>query len=106
MQGRKKLDNGAKMAQPKRKIPEDWHRADIKAALEKQGYSLADISKLEGLQPLTANNVLRKPYPRIESRIASILGFEPQDIWPSRYDANGRPLRGLHTVQNLKSKGR
>ncbi len=94
------------MAQPKRKQLQDWHNWDIKAALGKKGFTLADVARLEDLQPRTANEVLRKPYPRIERRIADILNMQPHEIWPSRYDAKGRPLRGLHTVQNPKPKSR
>ncbi len=86
------------MAQPKHKQLIDWHPADIKAALEKVGFTLADVSRLEGLQPRTAPEVMRKPYPRIERAIANILGFSPQEIWPNRYDAKGRPLGGLRSV--------
>ncbi|ACL05269.1 putative transcriptional regulator, Nlp [Desulfatibacillum aliphaticivorans] len=90
------------MGEPTLKIdgqaPRDWNPWDIKAALGKAGYTLADIGRQEGLAPRTANNVFRKPYPRIERAIAEVLGTVPQAIWPTRYDDSGNPLRGLHAV--------
>ncbi|MBI9078099.1 MAG: helix-turn-helix domain-containing protein [Desulfatibacillum sp.] len=89
------------MGEPKLKdqIPQDWHPWDIKAALGKAGYSLADIARAEGLAARTANDVLRKAYPRIEEAIANILSTAPFEIWPSRYDEEGKPRRGLHAVK-------
>ena len=91
------------MAQPKHKEPMDWHGADIKAALEKAGTNLHRLGRENGYAKTSAYDVLRRPMPRIERIIADILGVAPCEIWPSRYDANGRPLTGLRSV---KSKNR
>jgi len=32
----------------KKPAPQDWHRADIKAALEKRGLSLSRLARLNG----------------------------------------------------------
>jgi len=71
--------------------PTDWHPADVKAALEKRGYSLARISRELGLKPTTANAVFQKRYPRVQERIGRILDMHPSWIWPSRYDESGNP---------------
>lgn len=63
----------------------DWHRADIVAALHKQGVSLSQLSIDAGLSPSTLRNALRAPYPRAEEIIAQAIGVTPQEIWPSRY---------------------
>lgn len=68
-----------------RKSKQDWHPADIKAALEKQGTSLSSLDREVGLAANTTRNALRFRYPAAEARIAAALGMKPWDIWPSRY---------------------
>ncbi|PAC07842.1 hypothetical protein CDL17_12300 [Salmonella enterica subsp. enterica serovar Heidelberg] len=36
---------------------QDWHRADIKSALEKRGITLRDLSRQAGLSPDSLRNV-------------------------------------------------
>ncbi|MHB1350080.1 MAG: helix-turn-helix domain-containing protein [Desulfobulbaceae bacterium] len=73
---------------------EDWDVWDIKSALGKRGYTLTMISKECGFARKTiAHDVLRKQFPRVEQVVADILGVEPWDIWPSRYDENRQPKR-------------
>lgn len=64
---------------------EDWHRADIKAALEKQGLSYAELARKAGLKPGTLHNALVRHWPKGEKIIADAIGETPQKIWPSRY---------------------
>lgn len=63
----------------------DWHKADIKAALEKRGTSLAQLTREAQLKKGTFNNVFRVKYPKAERIIAAVLGMQPEQIWPSRY---------------------
>ncbi|WP_051327189.1 helix-turn-helix domain-containing protein [Desulfatibacillum aliphaticivorans] len=86
------------MAQTKRKEPRDWHKAQIKAALEMRGTNLHLLGPDNGYAETSAYDVFRRPLPRMERIIADILGVEPWDIWPSRYDADNRPLSGLRAV--------
>lgn len=77
----------------------DWHRADIKAALEKSGWSLRQIALENGLSENTIAKALSIRYPRAQMLIARAIGVAPELIWPSRYGADapkrGRPpLRG------------
>ncbi|ELI5166530.1 maltose metabolism regulator [Salmonella enterica subsp. enterica serovar Enteritidis str. 648898 4-5] len=65
---------------------QDWHRADIKSALEKRGITLRDLSRQAGLSPDSLRNVFTRSWPRAERIIADALGITPQEIWPSRYD--------------------
>lgn len=64
---------------------QDWHPEDIKCALRKKRITLKKLSIEAGLAPCTLNNALRVSYPKAERIIASALGLEPRDIWPSRY---------------------
>ncbi len=63
----------------------DWHKADIKAALEKKGTSLALLSRNAGLSSTTLANALARPWPKGEYMIANALAIHPAEIWPSRY---------------------
>lgn len=73
----------------KKPAPQDWHKADIKAALEKRGYSLAKLSRLNGYCRGAAQMTLRIEWPRMERLIASTIGVAVQEIWPSRYHPDG-----------------
>lgn len=64
---------------------EDWHPADIIAALRKRGTSLAALSRQSGLSPSTLANALSRPWPKGEWLIATALKVHPSEIWPSRY---------------------
>ncbi|HBD1844091.1 TPA: helix-turn-helix domain-containing protein [Salmonella enterica] len=72
----------------------DWHSADIIAALKKKKLSLAAVSRAAGLASNSLANALYRPWPKGESIIASALGLEAQEIWPSRYfDENGNRIK-------------
>ncbi|QDY40761.1 helix-turn-helix domain-containing protein [Candidatus Pantoea soli] len=64
---------------------EDWHPADIIAALRKRGTSMAALSRQCGLSSSTLANALTRPWPKGEWLIASALELHPSEIWPSRY---------------------
>ncbi|HXA26452.1 MAG TPA: helix-turn-helix transcriptional regulator [Acetobacteraceae bacterium] len=71
---------------------EDWHPADVLAALKKRGHSLAGLSVTNGYHPTAAGKALKQPWPAMEQIIAAALALTPQEIWPSRYDDRGSPL--------------
>ena len=73
---------------------QDWHRADIKAALEKRGFSLAQLALLHGYERSCTAKALHHPWPMMERLIADTIGVAPQQIWPSRYHHDGRPKSG------------
>ncbi|MBB3061907.1 helix-turn-helix domain-containing protein [Microbulbifer rhizosphaerae] len=71
---------------PKKPARKDWHRADIKAALEKAGWSLRRLSRHHGYKsPGTLTKALDAPWPKGERIIAAAIGIDPETIWPSRY---------------------
>ena len=74
----------------------DWHRADIKAALEKCGWTLRRLSQARGMAPTYLANAIDRPMPRGEAIIAEVLGKTAQQIWPTRYEEDGAPRRGLY----------
>ncbi|MDF7667112.1 helix-turn-helix transcriptional regulator [Orbaceae bacterium ESL0727] len=63
----------------------DWHQADIIAALKKKGTTLARLSRQSGLSSSTLSNALVRPWTKGEIIIANALGVDPEKIWPSRY---------------------
>lgn len=63
---------------------QDWHRADIKSALEKRGITLRELSRSAGLSPDSLRNVFTRSWPRAELIIAQAQ-TTPDVIWPSRY---------------------
>lgn len=83
---------------------EDWHPADIKAALDKAGWTLRALAAHHGLNSSTPlSHTFLRSYPINEQRIADAIGVAPQEIWPSRYNEDGtKKPRGLSALR-LKS---
>ncbi|WP_416053094.1 helix-turn-helix domain-containing protein [Cupriavidus basilensis] len=73
---------------------EDWHRADIKSALEKAGYSLRQLSIQHGYAPGSLSRVLDTPWPGAERIVAAAVGVPAREIWPTRYGNDGEPKGG------------
>lgn len=74
--------------------PKDWHPSDIKAAVEKAGWSLRQLGFHHGYTgDSSLGEVFRRPWPKVEGIIAKTIGRKAQEIWPSRYDAKGHPNR-------------
>ncbi|MBW4022914.1 MAG: transcriptional regulator [Proteobacteria bacterium] len=67
---------------------DDWHPADVLAALKKRGKSLSGISIAHGYHATAAGKALKQPWPAMEAVIAAALGLPPQEIWPTRYAGN------------------
>lgn len=64
----------------------DWHRADIKAALSKKGWSLRQLSLHHGYSNgSTLKNALDRPWKKGERLIAEAIGVPPEEIWAARY---------------------
>lgn len=65
----------------------------IKYQLRLKGYSLARLGLEYGTCRHSAVQALRVPCPLWEGRIAEKIGRRAQDLWPERYQADGRPNR-------------
>jgi lambda repressor-like predicted transcriptional regulator len=76
---------------------EDWHPADIVAALHKRGYTLRDIAREEGLNDSsTLSKAMVQSYPAGERRLAKYAGVAVQEMFPTRYHADGTKIpRGI-----------
>lgn len=69
-----------------KKTAEDWHRADIVAAVKKKGWSIRQLSLQAGLSAGALTNALDRPWPKGERIIAAAIGEAPEVIWPTRYE--------------------
>lgn len=65
--------------------PKDWPSARIKYELELMGLTLAAVSRSAGYHPSAAGRALRSEWPELQNHIASALGRDPWEIFPSRY---------------------
>ncbi|EPW5459230.1 helix-turn-helix domain-containing protein [Enterobacter hormaechei] len=82
---------------------QNWHPADIIAALKKHGTSLAALSRKAGLSSSTLANALTRPWPKGELLIAQALDIPPDVIWPERYfDEKGE--RVFRQMRNTKKR--
>lgn len=80
----------------KKPASEDWHPADVVAALRKSGWSLRKLSEHYNYKAhTTLQKALYQSYPLAERRIAAAIGVAPATIWPSRY-AKSTKKRGPH----------
>lgn len=85
----------------KQTTPTDWHPADVKAALAKKGYTFAKIARKYGYHVRSPNTVLWRGWRPMERIVADIIGVEPEEIWPSRYEA--APRRFITRKKNIKA---
>lgn len=88
----------------KKPVREDWHPADIKAALEKAGHTLTSLAADYGYGRGFCNNAFRQKSPNAERVISAALGLKPWDIWPTRYDEDNQPIMRRKTVSHARPK--
>lgn len=60
-------------------------RIDIKAALERRGWSLRRLSVAHGYRPDSVRRALHARYPNAEWIIAEAIEMQPWEVWPERY---------------------
>lgn len=72
-----------------KRLVADMHPEDIKAQIRKRGQTLEGLARANLLSGQALRNALRVPVRAGELVIADFLGKPPQDIWPSRWDAEG-----------------
>ncbi len=83
-------------------MSDDWHPEQVKAAIRMGGLPLDELSRRNGYHRSACRRALKFAWPAVEKIIADALGLTPQAIWPSRYDAKGKPL----TRRNSRSARR
>ena len=82
---------------------QDWHPADVIAALHKRGITLRKIAAQHQVSGKAVIKALRERNLPSEKRIADAIGIPPQAIWPSRYNPDGSrtDLRKLTHARHL-----
>jgi len=74
---------------PKKTSRQDWHPADVVAALHKRGITLRKLAEQHNVSGRAVIQALRVRNFPSEKRIADAIGISPTDIWPSRYNPDG-----------------
>lgn len=69
----------------------------MKAEVYRRGTTLSALAKAAGLDPSAVRVALIRPYPAAERVISEFLGVPLGQLWPSRYDSQGRPRRQADT---------
>ena len=84
---------------------EDWHPADILAALHKRGLTLRDIARHYGLKDSsTLSKAMIQSYPAAERRLADAAEVPVHVMFASRYNPDGTPIpRGIRGQRKIKS---
>ncbi len=80
----------------------DWHPADVKAALEKTGWTLRRLSLAHGYAAKSLAAVLYRRWLAAEQIVAETISTAPEAIWPSRY---AEPRRNNGTLATPRSGG-
>lgn len=57
-----------------------------------KGFTWVTLAQKYGCKPATIQCAKYYAYPRIEKIFADELGIAPQDIFPNRYTAEGKPI--------------
>lgn len=83
----------------------DWDPEDLKAAIRKNGLTLAALGRRSGLDRRIIAHALVKPHARAERAIAEFLGLSSYAIWPSRYHSDGTRKRPQPT-ENYRRRAR
>ncbi len=71
----------------------DLTPSEIKTLILDTGITLTELGIQNGFSHAAVSIALKKRQPFVQEVIARHLNMRPQDIWPSRYDENGSPVR-------------
>lgn len=74
----------------------------IKNRLKKEGTSLSELARNAGFSASEVQGSLYRPIFFGEQIIAEYLNIHPMQLWPDRYDENGKPLHPHASAKNLK----
>lgn len=84
---------------------QDWHPEDIKAAVRRNGRSLAVVARDAGLKERALARALVVPRRLAEAVIAAELNEHPKVIWPTRYNEDGS-RKQPQPVDNYRTQAR
>ncbi|VUX47887.1 hypothetical protein DF3PA_80047 [Candidatus Defluviicoccus seviourii] len=79
-----------------------WHRV-VYELVDKAGLTLKALADQHGRRgPTIYSHIQHYPRPAAQAEIAAAIGLSPLAIWPTRYEADGKPVS---TVAWLRSRG-
>lgn len=78
----------------KKPVSNDWSSHYIVYRLRERGQSTRRLSRQHGYEVSAASVAIQRRWPKLERLIAAAIGVTPQEIWPSRYNADGTPKFG------------
>ena len=74
----------------------------IKNRLKQRGTSFSELARNAGFSASEVQGSLYRPIFFGEQIIAEFLNIHPMQLWPNRYDENGRPLHPHASAKKLK----
>ena len=83
-----------KIAAERQKSPRHLREYLVYLIRVKTGQSLSQCSRTHHLARSAFAMALQGPWPNVERKIADIVGVEPWQIWPDRYDNDQQPING------------
>ena len=91
---------------PKKASQKDWHPAQILAALHMRGITLKALAEQHGLASgSTLSRAMLYSAPLCEKRLADAVGIPVQEMFPTRYHADGTPKgRGIRGARILNCR--
>lgn len=81
----------------------DWPWWRVRGELEERGWKLKDLALTNGYTNTTVQKAKQIPIPSVQALIAETLERRPEEIWPSRYDHGGRPVRRYLWLKKSKA---
>lgn len=85
---------------PVARAQEDWHPADVIAALRKRNLSLRQLAAQNRYSHI--QRVLTSPWLAAEQIVAKALDKKPEEIWPSRYLDPANRQRAYQLTRKIK----
>jgi Ner family transcriptional regulator len=91
---------------------DDWHPADIQAALKKKGWTFRRLALANGYAADSGRRVLDVEWVKMEAIVAEAIGVAPEAIWPSRYSkernlnftGGARKLTALNAIRTASAR--
>lgn len=74
---------------------DDGRRAWVLYRLRLAGHTLGTLARELGVHRSCPGRAFWAPYPKMEKALADKLGVHPAQIWPERYDRDGKPNRPM-----------
>lgn len=76
---------------PQKKLDNIW--LWIRHRLALQGLSFGKLARIHNIHRSTFGQTKHRNFPKYERILADLVGQEPWDLWPERYDAAHNPIR-------------